>query len=131
MRYDERGCGLSGADDVPLTLDTSVEELAAVVEARAAPRVALLGVSGGAAPALSYAARHPERVSHLVLPGGCSPGLLHRQVKPEAMAFHGAQLRLIELGWGARTPACSSCSPSASCRAAAPSSWPRSTSTSA
>jgi pimeloyl-ACP methyl ester carboxylesterase/DNA-binding CsgD family transcriptional regulator len=104
VRYDERGCGLSGADEVPLTLDTALEELTAVVRAHGAPRVALLGVSGGAAPAVAYAAQHPDRVSHLVLLGGGTHGLLHRQVKPEVLAFHEAQLRLIELGWGRKDP---------------------------
>ena len=27
VRYDERGCGLSTADDVPLSLDAAVEEI--------------------------------------------------------------------------------------------------------
>ena len=27
VRYDERGCGLSRADEVPLSLDTAVEEI--------------------------------------------------------------------------------------------------------
>lgn len=104
VRYDERGCGLSSADDVPLSLDTALEELTAVVQAHGAPRVALLGVSGGAAPAVAYAAQHPDRVSHLVLLGGGTHGLLHRQVKPEVLAFHEAQLRMIELGWGRKDP---------------------------
>jgi pimeloyl-ACP methyl ester carboxylesterase len=33
VRYDERGCGLSAADDVPLSLDTAVEEIESVVNA--------------------------------------------------------------------------------------------------
>lgn len=104
IRYDERGCGLSSADAVPLSLDTCLEELSAVIEARGAPRFALLGISGGVAPAVAYAAQHPERVSHLVLLGGTTHGLMHRQVAPEVLAFHEAQLRLIELGWGRKDP---------------------------
>ena len=45
VRYDERGCGLSSADDVPLGLDASVEELEAVTEAHGAKTFALLGVN--------------------------------------------------------------------------------------
>jgi pimeloyl-ACP methyl ester carboxylesterase/DNA-binding CsgD family transcriptional regulator len=104
VRYDERGCGLSTADDALPSLDTAVEELEAVTQAHGAQRFALLGISGGAAAAVAYAARHPERVSHLVLLAGCTHGLLHRNPSPEALAFHETQLRLIELGWGRKDP---------------------------
>ena len=63
--YDERGCGLSAGDDTPLDLSASLEELEVVVAACAEPRVALLGISGGAATAVAYAARHPMRASCL------------------------------------------------------------------
>ena len=104
LRYDERGCGLSTGDEVPLGLEASTEELAAVVQARGAPKFALFGASGAAAPAIAYAVQHPERVSHLVLLGGFSHGLLHRGASADALAFHEAQLRLIELGWGRKDP---------------------------
>ncbi len=104
VRYDERGCGLSTADDVPLSLDTSVEEIEAVIDAHGAERFALLGASGGAAAAVAYAARHPERVSHLVLLAGFSHGLLHRNPSAQTLAFHEARLKLIELGWGRNDP---------------------------
>lgn len=38
IRYDERGCGLSGTDTVPLGLDDALEELEAVIDATALPR---------------------------------------------------------------------------------------------
>ena len=41
-------------------------------------RFALLGISGGVAVAIAYAARHPERVSHLVLFGGFPHGWFKR-----------------------------------------------------
>ncbi len=104
VRYDERGCGLSSADDVPLGLEASVEELEAVTEAHGAQTFALLGVSGGAGAAVAYAAHHPERVSHLVLVAGSNRGMLHRDPAPEDLAFHEAQLKLIELGWGRKDP---------------------------
>ena len=59
VRYDERGCGLSTADDVHLSLDTAVEEIEVVADAHGAERFALVGISGGAA-AVAYAARHPS-----------------------------------------------------------------------
>jgi pimeloyl-ACP methyl ester carboxylesterase/DNA-binding CsgD family transcriptional regulator len=104
VRYDERGCGLSTADDVPLSLDASVEEIESVIDAHGAERFALLGTSGGAAAAVAYTARHPERVSHLVLLAGFSHGLLHRNPSAQTLAFHEAQLKLIELGWGRNDP---------------------------
>jgi pimeloyl-ACP methyl ester carboxylesterase len=100
VRYDERGCGLSTADEEPLGLDASTEELAAVVEDLGASRVALLGASSAAAPAIAYAAGHPERVSHLVLLGGYTHGLLQRENSARAQAFFAALQRVIELGWG-------------------------------
>lgn len=104
VRYDERGCGLSSGDEVPMGLETAVEELEAVADAHGAPRIALFGASGGAATAVAYAARHPERVSHLVLLAGSTHGVMHRNPAPDVLAFHEAQIRLIELGWGRRDP---------------------------
>lgn len=98
--YDERGCGLSAGDDTPLDLAASVEELEVVVAASAEPRVALLGISGGAATAVAYAARHPQRVSHLVLLGGYTHGLLQRETSPEGLAYFEAVATLVRHGWG-------------------------------
>jgi pimeloyl-ACP methyl ester carboxylesterase len=109
VRYDERGCGLSGDDGRPRSLETWVEELEAVVDAAVdtarEQKVALLGVSGAAPIAIAYAARHPERVSHLVLLGGYLEGALHRCSTDEERAFLQAQWRLVELGWGRDDPA--------------------------
>lgn len=105
IRYDERGCGLSSEDSTPLGLEASVEELGAVIAARAVPRVALLGHSGGAAAAMAYAARYPERVSHLIVLGGYTHGLMHREPSAEALAYFEATVRLVEAGWGRAHPA--------------------------
>ena len=105
VRYDERGCGLSGPDDTPLGLEAAVEEVAVVAAACGSPRVALLGISGAAAPAIAYAVRHPEQVSHLVLVGSYTHGLLHRAPSADALAFQEATVRLVELGWGRADPA--------------------------
>lgn len=98
--YDERGCGLSAPDDTPLDLAASLEELEAVIDATAEPRVALLGISGGAATAVAYTARHPHRVSHLVLLGGYTHGLLLRGIAPEKRAYFEAVATLMQHGWG-------------------------------
>jgi pimeloyl-ACP methyl ester carboxylesterase/DNA-binding CsgD family transcriptional regulator len=100
IRYDERGCGSSSADGTPPGLDAALEELEAVVDASGHARVALLGLSGACAPAVAFAARHPQRVSHLVLHGGYTHGLRLRSPSPEALAYHDAQLQLMALGWG-------------------------------
>jgi len=105
VRYDERGCGLSSGDDVPLGIDASVEELEVVIDACGESRVALLGMSAGASVALAYAARHPDRVSHLVLLGGYLRGLLRHKPGTETQAFHDAIVNLIRLGWGRSNPA--------------------------
>ena len=104
VRYDERGCGLSSADDRPLDIDSLVEELEAVIDAHGEPRVALLGESGAAPAAIAYAVRHPERVSHLVLLGGYLNGALARGPSPEERAYLEAQWRLIEAGWSRDDP---------------------------
>lgn len=63
VRFDGRGTGLSDRSVMPGTLDESVADLAAVVDAAGLRRFALLGASNGGAIAIRYAARHPERVS--------------------------------------------------------------------
>jgi pimeloyl-ACP methyl ester carboxylesterase len=98
--YDERGCGLSGPDETPLGLATSLEELAAVADAIGESRVALLGISGGAATAVAYAAQYPQRVSHLVLLGAYTHGLLQRSPSAEGLAYFEAIATLMQHGWG-------------------------------
>ena len=49
LRYDERGCGLSGPGAGDLSVETWVGDLEAVIDAAGVERFALLGVSQGAA----------------------------------------------------------------------------------
>jgi pimeloyl-ACP methyl ester carboxylesterase/DNA-binding CsgD family transcriptional regulator len=99
-RYDERGCGLSEADTTPLSLESAVEELEVVADAAGLQRMALMGISGSAAPAIAYAVRHPDRVSHLVLLGGYARGVLAGTPSADQRAYAEATLRLVRLGWG-------------------------------
>ncbi|HEY7632614.1 MAG TPA: alpha/beta fold hydrolase, partial [Thermoleophilaceae bacterium] len=59
LRYDERGCGLSGAEPGVPSIETWVADLGAVVDAAGFERFALLGISQGAAVGMAYAARYP------------------------------------------------------------------------
>jgi pimeloyl-ACP methyl ester carboxylesterase/DNA-binding CsgD family transcriptional regulator len=100
IRYDERGCGLSDPDPGDPSLETWVADLEAVVDAVGLDRFALLGVSQGAAIAVSYAARHPERVSDLVLYGGFARGrrLRGQRVQDDAVVAS------IRAGWMREDP---------------------------
>ena len=105
VRYDGRGCGLSDATDVPLSLDAWVADLEAVVDACGLKRFALFGCSQGCAVSIAYAVRHPERVSCLVFIGGYARGLLRRKPSAEQAREFQLMLDLIEVGWGRDNPA--------------------------
>ncbi len=100
LRYDERGCGLSDAEVGEPSVETWVGDLEAVVDAARLERFALLGISQGAAIAVSYAARHPERVSDVVLYGGYARGRQLRGQRAEEEALVAA----IRAGWTSRDP---------------------------
>ena len=101
LRYDERGCGLSGPGVGDLSVETWVEDLEAVIDAAGLERFALLGVSQGAAIAAAYAARHPARISDLVLYGGYARGRRLRGQGEEEEALIAA----IRAGWASDEPA--------------------------
>jgi class 3 adenylate cyclase len=67
VHFDKRGQGLSDRETGVPTLDDRVGDLAAVLDAVGAERVALGGVSEGGSTAIMFAATYPERVSRLVL----------------------------------------------------------------
>jgi pimeloyl-ACP methyl ester carboxylesterase len=107
--YDRRGTGLSDRFSRPTTLDESVADLRAVIEASGVRTPALIGFSEGGAVATTYAATYPEDVSALVLcetfvrarPG---PGYLEDRVEEMAaltdrifdLADHWGEGRLLE-----------------------------------
>jgi pimeloyl-ACP methyl ester carboxylesterase len=70
VRFDKRATGLSDRSAAPPTLDQQVPDVEAVRQAVGAERVALSGLSQGAAVAILYALRFPERVTHLILIDG-------------------------------------------------------------
>jgi pimeloyl-ACP methyl ester carboxylesterase/DNA-binding CsgD family transcriptional regulator len=105
VRWDERGCGMSGRDPGELTQERWTEDLEAVIAAAGADGpFALLGISSGAAICVAYAVRHPERVSQLLLYGGYARGWAHRP-QPEGRREHDAIVDLVRVGWGRDNPA--------------------------
>ena len=72
MLYDNRGIGLS--DPVPggaaPAMDEQVDDIRAILDETGCQRAVLTGNTAGCAPALVFAATHPERVESLILLGG-------------------------------------------------------------
>jgi pimeloyl-ACP methyl ester carboxylesterase len=102
VRYDGRGIGLSGPWPGDFTEENRQLDLAAVLDAVGAERVALYGVSEGGWTAAWYAFHHPERITHLILYGAYSRGTSLREGfdAEEEQAL----LTLMRKGWGRDTP---------------------------
>lgn len=104
IRFDERGCGMSGWPGGALTVDQWTADLEAVIDAaRPDAPVTLLGISQGAASCIQYAIRHPERVSHLILYGTYAHGVLHRGTPMTQLAYR-AMVDLARAAWGTDNP---------------------------
>ena len=67
--YDRRGQGLSDRPGRPATLEESMDDLGAVLDAAGSRQAAVIGVSEGGPMSALFAASHPSRVSALVLYG--------------------------------------------------------------
>jgi class 3 adenylate cyclase len=67
--YDKRGQGLSDRPASPPTLEESMDDLHAVIEAAGLGRPSLFGVSEGGPMAILFAASHPASVDKLALFG--------------------------------------------------------------
>ncbi len=99
VRYDGRGNGISDRDVDDISFAGFERDLDAVVDSFGTARFLLLGLSQGAATALSYAVRHPERVSGLVLYGGYAQGR-NRRGSAEDIAKGQTVLAMMRQGWG-------------------------------
>jgi pimeloyl-ACP methyl ester carboxylesterase/DNA-binding CsgD family transcriptional regulator len=104
VRFDERGCGMSGWQPKTLTLEQWTADLGAVIDA-AQPEgpVILFGISQGAATCVHYAIQHPDRVAAMVLYGGYARGANRRNTADAAAAFR-AMIDLARVGWGKDNP---------------------------
>ncbi len=67
--FDKRGQGLSDRPGQPPTLEESMDDLSAVMEAAECGRAAIFGISEGGPMSTMFAASYPERVASLVLYG--------------------------------------------------------------
>ena len=67
--FDKRGQGLSDRPGRPPTLEESMDDLRAVVQAAGFERPAVLGISEGGPMSTLYAATYPDEVSSLILLG--------------------------------------------------------------
>jgi pimeloyl-ACP methyl ester carboxylesterase/DNA-binding CsgD family transcriptional regulator len=104
VRYDERGCGMSGWQGGTLSVLQWVSDLELVIDAaRPAGPVTLLGISQGGAACIEYAIRHPERVARLILYGGYARGALRRGT-PMTRQEYQAMVDLARVAWGKDNP---------------------------
>jgi class 3 adenylate cyclase len=67
--FDKRGQGLSDRPGRPPTLEESMDDLRAVLDAASSERAAIFGISEGGPMSMLFAATYPERVTSLVLYG--------------------------------------------------------------
>src|ERR1700743_1718513 len=67
--FDRRGQGLSDRPGRPPTLEESMDDLGAVMDAAGCEQAAVFGISEGGPMSALFAATYPERVSSLVLYG--------------------------------------------------------------
>ena len=67
--FDKRGQGLSDRPGRPPTLEESMDDLRAVMDAAGSERAAVFGVSEGGPMSMLFAATHPDRITSLVLYG--------------------------------------------------------------
>jgi pimeloyl-ACP methyl ester carboxylesterase len=100
VHYDERASGMSDWEVDDVSFEAWVRDLGAVVDDLQLERFPLLGISQGAAVAVSFAAAHPDRVSHLVLYGGFALGRHARARTARERREADMMLEVVESGWG-------------------------------
>ena len=101
IMFDKRGQGLSDRPQQPPTLEQSVSDALAVLDAAGSERAAAYGVSEGGPMSLLLAAAHPDRVSELVLYGSYAR-MLEGPDYPEGISHEQfeAFVRFARTNWG-------------------------------
>jgi pimeloyl-ACP methyl ester carboxylesterase len=69
VAFDKRGQGMSDRPPDPPTLEQTMDDILAVMDAAGIERAALFGISEGGPASILFAATYPDRVSALVLFG--------------------------------------------------------------
>lgn len=101
VRFDQRGSGLSERNIPKQSVDSWVDDLAAVTDHAGLDQFALLGISQGGAIAAKYIDKHPGRVNRLILFGAFGRGRSKRGDNPR----EGEALQVLtEAGWGRDEP---------------------------
>ncbi len=99
--FDKRGTGLSDRVTELPTLEQRMDDVRAVIDAVGAERVALFGISEGAAMCSLFAATYPERTAALVIYGGYAKRLRDPDYPWAPTAEQRQQFfDAIEQGWG-------------------------------
>jgi len=93
VRYDNRGCGLSGREVNDFSLEAHLLDLEAVADTLGLERLALNGPMHSGPVAVAFAARYPERVSHLILQSTIARGSDVWSTQAQAL------MALIESDW--------------------------------
>jgi DNA-binding winged helix-turn-helix (wHTH) protein len=100
IRFDVRGAGLSDRVRPGDTLDSHVEDMAAVADAAGLDRFPVVAVLQATAVAIRFAARYPGRVSRLVLINPYARGRALRENAPEVSELDPFIALLGSGGWG-------------------------------
>lgn len=100
VRFDPRGCGLSGREAGDISFEAWVGDLETVVDAAGLESFVLFGASQGGPIAVAYAVRHPARVAKLVLHGAYARGRLVRASTPQDEEEAETFVHLARVGWG-------------------------------
>ncbi len=104
IRYDERGNGLSSWNIEDYSFEAWVRDFEQLAGEVNSEKFTLLGISQGAAVAVSFAAKYPERVEKMILHGSFARGWAKRPIAGE-IERRNAFLTLARLGWGKDNPA--------------------------
>ena len=99
--FDKRGQGLSDRPADPPTLEQTMDDILAVMDAAGFERPALLGISEGGPASILFAATHPDRVSALAL-YGTYPRMVASEDYPIGVPADGLE-RFVEIvgrQWG-------------------------------